>query len=73
MGQSDMTPQQSVLKHGIDAVAAGGVIASLIGYLPAIAAVMSILWFAIQIIEKLSGEKIHATIMRAVKCFRKPS
>ena len=58
--------QQTALKHGIDALMAGGVVASIVGWLPAIAALLSIIWFAIQIIEKLSGEKIHATIMRLV-------
>lgn len=36
-------------KHGIDAVAAGTAFASLAGWLPSIASVLSIIWLSIQI------------------------
>ena len=52
-------------------IAVSCVVASIVGWLPATAALLSAVWFLIQIAEKVFGEKIHFTIMRLVNCFRK--
>ena len=38
-------------RHVVDAVAAGGVIGTLAGYLPVAAAILAIIWYCIQIWE----------------------
>ena len=38
-------------KHIVDAISIGGVIATIAGYLPAIAAILSIVWSLIRIYE----------------------
>lgn len=39
------------LNKTVDVIAAGGIVGTLFGYLPAIASVLSIIWFGIQIYE----------------------
>jgi hypothetical protein len=51
MSDTDSTTMSDHLKHGIDAAAAGTAFASLTGYLPSIASLLSIVWLAIQIYE----------------------
>jgi hypothetical protein len=50
------------LKHGIDAAAAGTAFASLAGWLPSIASVLSIVWLSIQI-----GAWTHRTFFKEEK------
>jgi hypothetical protein len=58
-----MTPQvQQNLKHGGDAIFGVGALATLFGYLPAIAAGLSAVWFTLQIIEKITGKPIPTII-----------
>lgn len=55
-----MTPQiQQNVKYGADALAFGGVIGTLVGWLPAVAAGLSILWLSIQISEKVIGRPFN--------------
>lgn len=55
-----MTPQiQQNVKHGIDAAAYTGIAAVFLGYLPYIAAGLSILWICIQISEKVIGRPFN--------------
>ena len=58
-----MQPQQ-IIKHAGDATAYGTVVATLIGWLPAIAALFTILWLSMQMVEKLAGKPLH----ELVKC-----
>ena len=53
-----------------DGIAATGVVATLVGLLPAIAALLSIVWFALQITEKLTGKTIHALLKNLWKYLR---
>jgi hypothetical protein len=48
-----------MIQNITDAVPHVGVIATLAGWLPPIAAVFSIVWIALQIAEKLTGKPIH--------------
>jgi hypothetical protein len=59
-----MQAQQTV-KHGADGVAALVTGASFLGWLPHISAVLGIIWFGIQITEKVTG-KPFAEIVRCV-------
>ena len=45
-------------KHWIDALSIGGVIATLAGWLPAIAAALSIIWTAIRIYESRTVQQL---------------
>lgn len=40
-----------VVKYGIDTLSLGTVVATLVGYLPSIAAIVSIVWGVIRILE----------------------
>lgn len=44
------------IKAGIDAAAAGTAVASVMGWLPAVAALVSIVWFGIQIFESKTSQ-----------------
>lgn len=44
-----MSTHEQAAKHVADVLAGGAVVASLVGYLPAIAAFMGVLWYAVQI------------------------
>jgi hypothetical protein len=50
---------QQVAKTAADATAHGAVIATLLGWLPSIAAIFSIIWLTIQIIERVVGKPFH--------------
>ena len=58
-----MQPSQ-LIKGAGDAAAHTTVIATLMGYLPAIAALFSVLWLSMQMYEKASGEPFHKTMQR---------
>jgi hypothetical protein len=45
------------LKHACDALAACGIITTLVGWLPAIAAGLSAIWYIIRIYEWWKGKK----------------
>jgi len=44
-------------KHIVDAISIGGVLATLAGWLPAVAALFSIIWTAIRIYETKTVQK----------------
>ena len=50
---------EQTIKTVVDASAYSTLIATLIGWLPSIAALFSITWFAIQITEKATGKSFH--------------
>lgn len=56
-----MQPQQ-VVKHGADGMASVVTAAALMGWLPVISAALGIVWFAIQITEKLTGKPFVETL-----------
>ena len=47
----DMIPDGG--KHAMDWAAAGGVVVTVAGWLPEMAAAMSILWFAIRVYDRI--------------------
>lgn len=52
------------IKKIIDVAAAGGVVATILGWLPAVAATLGIIWYLIQIIESQTGQKFLAWLSR---------
>ena len=44
-------PLSNPINKTMDVIAAGGIVGTLMGYLPAIASILSIIWFGIQIYE----------------------
>lgn len=48
----------SVIKAGVDAGAAGAIVASLAGWLPPLAAGLAIVWYLIQIAESATGQAV---------------
>jgi len=58
---------QQHVRTGGDIISASGLVATLMGYLPAIAAALTILWTAMRIIEMFTGKPFHESrIARAV-------
>lgn len=53
------------MKHSIDVIAYGNTAATLMGWLPPIAAGLTVLWLAIQITEKVTGK----SFVEVVRCF----
>lgn len=51
-----------MVQNTVDAIPHVGVVATLTGWLPPVAAVVSIVWIAIQIAEKISGQPFHKLI-----------
>lgn len=50
-------------------ISAGGLVATLIGYLPAIAAALTVLWTAGRLVEMFTGEPFHKSrIAQFVVC-----
>lgn len=49
-------------KHFIDLASIGTVVATVAGWLPAIAALLSIIWTAMRISEMLSGKTIYQIV-----------
>jgi chromate transport protein ChrA len=65
-----MTNTEQHVRTGGDILSAGGLVATLMGYLPAIAAVVTITWTAMRITEMVTGEPFHKTrVAQAVRCF----
>ena len=56
---------QQIIKQTGDVAAYGTVVATLVGWLPAIAALFTILWLAIQITEKVVGKSFHHLVQCA--------
>ncbi|MGD9878925.1 MAG: hypothetical protein AB7F22_07800 [Reyranella sp.] len=50
-----MNEHLNQVRAGIDAAAAAGIVAALVGWLPAIAAALGIVWYLIQIAESKTG------------------
>ena len=48
---TDHNDTVAMVKHGVDAVAAGGILGAFVGVLPPLAAFVAVLWYAIQIWE----------------------
>lgn len=46
-----------IMNHSVDGVAAGAIVGSLLGYLPAFAALAAIVWYAIQVYESKTVQK----------------
>jgi hypothetical protein len=53
---------QQVVKAAGDVTAYGTAIATLVGWLPHIAALFSVIWLAIQITEKVTGKAFHEIV-----------
>ncbi len=45
------------VNYGVDGVAAGAILGSIMGYLPAIAALAAIVWYSVQIYESKTVQK----------------
>ena len=60
--------RKQMIQNVTDAVPHVGVIAALAGWLPPIAALFSILWISIQIVEKVTGKPAH--VLFAPLCAR---
>lgn len=58
------------VKHGIDAAAIGNMVATLMGWLPPLAAGLTVLWLAIQITEKVVGKPFSEVVRCAFARFR---
>lgn len=58
-------PVQQTAKHGVDGLAAIVTGGAILGWLPHISAALGILWFTIQIVEKLAG-KPFSELVRGV-------
>ena len=59
-----MNDRQEMVKHGVDAVAGVGVVATWLSYAPEVAAVCAIVWYLIRM-----GEWLYCKIFR---CSNKP-
>lgn len=55
------------LKHLADTGAAGLIAGSLVGWLPTIAAILGAAWYAVQLYESQTGQKLVAWIKRTAK------
>lgn len=53
---------QQIVKTTGDALAHTTVVATILGYLPGIAALFSILWLAMQMTEKIVGKPFHEIV-----------
>lgn len=61
-----MTPQaQQTVKAGGDVLATSALVAWMAGALPIIATALTVIWFALQITEKVTGKTIP-TLIRGV-------
>ena len=52
---------QQAIRNGGDLISAGGLVATLMGYLPAIAAGITIAWTAARLTEMFTGRPFHET------------
>ena len=53
---------QQIVKHVTDGGAVGITGAAILGYLPYISALFGIIWFSIQITEKMTGKPFHELV-----------
>lgn len=53
--------QEQQARFGMDVVAGGGIVASLMSWLPPIAALLGIVWYLLLFYEKVSGKEFHLT------------
>jgi len=53
--------------RAIDAIAVGSIIGTIVGWLPAIASVLSIIWFCIQIYESDTFKNFCEWIVRQLR------
>lgn len=61
---------QTLLKSATDVTAYGTVVATVIGWLPAIAALFSIIWLSMQMAEKVTGKTFHELVRCAWTWFK---
>lgn len=59
------------LKHGLDVVAYSSMVAALVGWLPPIAAALTIVWLSIQITEKVLGKPFIEVVRCLFDRFKK--
>jgi hypothetical protein len=59
-----MTQQHEVLKHAVDGVSVITAFATLLDILPAVAALFSIVWTGMRIIEMITGKPFSEIIKR---------
>jgi len=58
-----MQPQvQQIVKSAGDVTAYGTAVATLVGWLPHIAALFSVLWLGMQMLEKITGKPFHELV-----------
>ena len=62
--------QQPIVKHGADGIASVVTFAGLIGWLPHVSAMLGIIWFSIQILEKFTGKPFAETVRCVYRRFR---
>ena len=63
-----MAPQaQQIIKGAGDATAYGTAVATLVGWLPAIAALFTVIWLGMQMVEKVVGKPFHELVRCAWK------
>lgn len=48
------------VKHGVDALALGTLVASLLSFLPALTALLTMVWVVMRIVESRQAQKINA-------------
>ena len=65
-----MSNQVQEAKMIVDVAAGAGVVATIMGWLPAIAAVLGIVWYLVQLFESKTGQRIIE--WARVKIFRRP-
>jgi len=66
-----MQPQtQQLIKNVADGTAYGTVVATLVGWLPAIAAGFTVLWLGMQMTEKIAGRPFHDLVRCAWRKLR---
>jgi hypothetical protein len=58
-----MISEQQVVKHVADAGAASVTVAAFVGWLPTISALLGIVWFGIQITEKVAGKPFNEILL----------
>jgi len=59
-----------IVKTAGDAAAHTTVVATILGYLPGIAALFSILWLAMQMSEKIAGKPFHQIVRCGIERIR---
>jgi hypothetical protein len=66
-----VTPQiQQAIKNGGDVTAYGTAVATVVGWLPAIAALFTIFWLGMQMLEKFTGQSFNELVRCAWRKIR---